>query len=320
MIRYQDLQGRPAVFRSLTGMDFQAFETLFEDFDAAHQAARAAAARTRRGGQPRRRVPGAGHPHALTPRDRLLMALVWLRVYPTYQLLGFFFGLHEGNAIRNVADVLAVLETLGDFPFDRPDRDPDRPRLDSVGAVLDAFPAVRLILDTKEQRVRRPTGDSTAEKPYYSMKKKAHPRKNQIAVRPDGRIESVGDSVPGGSKHDQTLAKESAVLDRLAPGEGAMADKAYDSLRGEYPTVPLVTPMPARRGHPLTEHQKVANRFIARYRIVVEHAIAQLNRYTALRQVYRGKRSGHTRVIRVVAMVVNRRIEIVPLKTYDAAA
>jgi len=64
----------------------------------------------------------------------------------------------------------------------------------------------------------------------------------------------------------------------------------------------------------------VANRFIARYRIVVEHAIAQLNRYTVLRQVYRGDRSAHARVVRVVAMVVNRRIEVVPLKAYDAAA
>ena len=29
MFRYQDIQGRPAIFRSLTGMDTQAFEALF---------------------------------------------------------------------------------------------------------------------------------------------------------------------------------------------------------------------------------------------------------------------------------------------------
>ena len=320
MFRYQDIQGRPAVFRSLTGMDIESFEALFAEFDAADQAARAASARTRRGGQPRRRAPGAGRRHALDPRDRLLMALVWLRVYPAYELLGFFFGLHNGNANRNVADVLAVLETLGDFPFDRPDRDGDRAKLDSAAAVMDAFPEVRLVVDTKEQRARRPVGGYAAQKPYYSMKKKAHTLKTQLAVRPDGLIESVGASVPGGSKHDKTLLKESGLLDRLPPGRGAMADKAYHSPRGERPSIPIVTPRPARRDHPLTEHEKMANRFIARYRIVVEHAIAQLTRYTVLRQVYRGSRSAHTRVVRAVAHLVNRRIKVVPLKTYDAAA
>jgi hypothetical protein len=320
MIRYQDLQRRPVkLFRSLTGMDFDAFEALFAAFQAAHQAARASSAGTR-GGRPRRRAPGGGRHHALAPRDRLLMALFWLKAYPTYEVLGFFFGLDKANAHRNTADVLAVLETLGDFPFDRPDRTPGRTPRGTPEAVMDAFPMVRLVVDTKEQRTRRPKGQHEVQKPYYSMKKKAHTLKTQFAVRPDGRIESVGDSVPGGSKHDKTLLLESGLLDRLGAGEAAMADKAYENIRAKDPTAPLITPQPARRNHPLTEHQKVANRFIARYRIVVEHTIAQLNRYTVLRQVYRGSRSRHTRVVRVVATLVNRRIEVVPLKTYDAAA
>jgi DDE superfamily endonuclease/Helix-turn-helix of DDE superfamily endonuclease len=320
MIRYQDLQRRSGkLFRSLTGMDFHAFEALFADLEAAHRAARAASAQTR-DGRPRRRAPGGGRRHALAPRDRLLMALFWLRAYPTYEILGFLFGLDKANAHRNTADVLVVLETLGDFPFDRPDHDPNRTPLGSAEAIMDAFPAVRLVIDTKEQRTRRPRGKHEVQKPYYSMKKKAHTLKTQIAVRPDGRIESVGESVPGGSKHDKTLLLESGLLDRLGEGQVAMADKAYENIRAKDPAAPLITPQPARRNHPLTEHQKMANRFIARYRIVVEHTIAQVNRYTVLRQVYRGSRSRHTRVVRVVAMVVNRRIEVVPLKVYGAAA
>jgi hypothetical protein len=320
MIRYQDLQRRPAkLFRSLTGMDRDAFEALFADFEAAHQAARAAAGPTR-AGRPRRRAVGGGRPHALAPRDRLLMALFWLRAYPTYEVLGFLFGLDKANAHRNTAAVLAVLEALGDFPFDRPDRQPDRAPLGTPEAVMDAFPTVRLVIDTKEQRIRRPSGGHAAQKPYYSMKKKGHTLKNQIAVRPDGRIESVGESVPGGSKHDKTLLLESGLLGRLGAGQAALADKAYANIRVKDPAAPLITPRPARRNHPLTEHEKVANRFIARYRIVVEHTIAQLNRYTVLRQVYRGSRSGHTRVVRAVAGLVNRRIAVVPLKTYGAAA
>lgn len=320
MIRYQDLQRRSgALFQSLIGMDVNTFEVLFADFEAADRVAHTASGQTR-DGRPRRRAPGGGRHHALTPRDRLLMALFWLRVYPTYEVLGFFFGLHKANAYRNTVDVLVVLAGLGDFSFDRPDCQPDRTPLGSPEAVMDAFPMVRLVVDTKEQRIRRPQGKYEVQKPYYSMKKKAHTLKTQLAVAPNGQIESVGESVPGGAKHDKTLLLESGLLGRLGEGEMAMADKAYENIRVKDPAAPLITPQPARRGHPLTEVQQVANRFIARYRIVVEHTIAQLNRYTVLRQVYRGKRSVHTRVVRVVAMLVNRRIKIVPLKVYDAAA
>ena len=319
MFRYADLQPHPKVFRSVTGVDLGEFASLLRDFEAAAQTRRAASDRTR-GGQPRRRAPGGGRRPRLAICDRLLMSLIWLRVYPTYEVLGYFFGLDQSNAYRNVAAVLAVLETLGEFPFDRPDRDPQRRPLASPAAVMDAFPEVRLVIDTREQRVRRPRGGYAAQKPYYSMKKKAHTLKTQLAVRPDGRIESVGESVPGGARHDKTLLRQSGLLGRLAPGQGAMADKAYDSLRDEYPHVPLIVPRPARRNHPLSEHEKMANRFIARYRIVVEHVIAQLNRFTVLRQVYRGARAAHTRVVRAVAHLVNRRTQIVPLKTYDLTA
>jgi hypothetical protein len=63
---------------------------------------------------------------------------------------------------------------------------------------------------------------------------------------------------------------------------------------------------------------------VAGYRIVVEHALAQLNRFTVLRQTYRGWHTrhakAHSQVVRVVARLVNRRTKVCPLKTYAAAA
>jgi hypothetical protein len=62
-----------------------------------------------------------------------------------------------------------------------------------------------------------------------------------------------------------------------------------------------------------------SNRVFARYRIVVEPTMAQLNRFTVLRRVFRGqKRERHSEVARVVAKLVNRRVEVKPLKTYAA--
>ncbi len=315
MFTYETLSHHPGAFRSLTGMTPDEFDSLLTAYRDAH-ARRQRRSRTTRQGQPRQRAAGGGHPHAHDDCDRLLMALVWLRIYPTYELLGFFFDLHKRNAQLNVRAVLAVLDTIDDFPFDRPGR--DRKKLHSVSEVMAAFPEVRVVIDSKEQRVNRPTGHE-AQKPYYSGKKKAHTVKTQVVVDPCGRIESVGASVPGGANHDLPLLCGSGVLEQLAPGEGAMVDKGYVGLKNYYPDVPVVVPFKARRNHPLTEEQKAYNREVARYRIVVEHTMAQLNRFTVLRQLFRGQQRGrHGEVVRVVARLVNRRLRVKPLKTYAA--
>jgi len=315
MFAYETLTRYPSAFRSLTGMAPAEFDHLLTTFRAAHDRHRRHRRTTRRG-QPRQRAAGAGHPHRHDDRHRLLMALVWLRIYPTYELLGFFFGLHKRNAQLNVRAVLAILDTVDDFPFDRPGR--DRKKLGSLTEVMAAFPEVRVIIDSKEQRVNRPTGYD-AQKPYYSGKKKAHTVKTQVVVDPCGRIEGVSDSVPGGANHDLPLLCGSGVLERLADGEAAMMDKAYVGVRNYYPDTPVVVPFKASRGHPLTVDQEAFNRGVARCRIVVEPTMAQLNRFPVLRQVFRGQqRQRHGQVIRVVATLVNRRLRVKPLKTYAA--
>src|SRR4029078_12595534 len=115
-------------------------------------------------------------------------------------------------------------DTLDDFPFDRPGR--DRKNLHSAAEVMAAFPQVRVVIDSKEQRVNRPTGYE-AQKPYYSGKKKAHTLKAQVVVDPCGRIEAVSASGPGGANHDLPLLCGSGVLERLEAGEAAMVDKGY---------------------------------------------------------------------------------------------
>src|SRR5436190_20827253 len=139
MFAYETLLRYPSAFRSLTGMTPADFECLLTAFGAARDR-RQRASRTTRRGRPRQRAAGAGPPHRHDDRHRPLMALVWLRVYPTYELLGFFFGLHKRNAQLNVRDVLALLDTLDDFPFDRPD--PRRKKLRSADEVMAAFPQV----------------------------------------------------------------------------------------------------------------------------------------------------------------------------------
>jgi hypothetical protein len=99
MITSERLRRKPGAFSSLTGMTVTEFDTLFDAFLLAQAQRRQSATHTKRGQQPRRRAPGAGHPRAHDERTRLLMALVWLRVYPTDEILGLLFDLEKGNRV-----------------------------------------------------------------------------------------------------------------------------------------------------------------------------------------------------------------------------
>ena len=324
MVTYEKLSRRPQAATSLIGMSLAAFDQLYAEFAVAHGERLANLSVTRRKGVPRQRAVGAGGKHRYDLRDRLLMTLFWLRVYTTYEVLGFLYELNKTNIEDNLKDMLATLAEMTTFSYDRPGA--GRKKLHSVAAVMEAFPDVRLVIDAKEQRIERPKAKKDGEgqpqdqqKPYYSGKKKAHTLKNQIAVRPDGQIEAVSESVPGGQTHDLNLLRQTDLLGQLGEGEAAMLDKGYDGVQNDYPDQQLYLPFKARRNHPLTDEQKAYNGFLARYRILVEHSLACMNRFQVLRQVYRHQRDEHTGIVRIVAGLVNRRIQEKPLKTYDLA-
>ena len=174
MITFARVAARPSVLASLSGLNPADFEALYQDF-AAFYAADRQNSLTRKG-QPRKRAVGAEAKFSQDGRTRLLMALVWLQTYPTYEALAFLFSLNKGNVQRGVVDMLATLEAHTVFVCKHPAR--ERQKLRSVQAVMDAFPDVRLVVDAKEQRIQRPGGSdengNSRQKPFYSGKKKAH--------------------------------------------------------------------------------------------------------------------------------------------------
>ena len=290
-------------FPALTGLTRDEFDRPFGSFEATSGALRAASTHTRRGSRKRTRATGAGRRHTLAPRTRLLLALVWSRVYPTYELLGWLFGLDKSNAWHNTPDVLEVPDTLTDFPFDRPD--PARRKLQTAEPVMEAFPEVRVIVDAKERAFRRPTGWDR-QKPFHSGKKKRHTVKNQVACTPGGRIVSVSATAPGRT-HDPTVLRYNGLLDRLPAGAGLMTDEGHIGVATDAGARPVVPPVRASRNRPLTDEQKASNRVISGCRVVVERVVAQLSRFQVLRQMFRSVFGRHTRVFRVVALLVDRR-------------
>ena len=301
MLRYPCLARHPAVFRAMTGLTVAEFDALAGE--AVPALAAADYARLSRPG--RRRAVGAGHPTALAPRDQVLLAVVWLRRYPTDTVLGYLYGVDEATVRRTRKRVLPVLEALGRATMRLPD--PGKFKRAALDALLAETPALAVLVDTFEQPVQRPKDRAEADA-YYSGKKKRHTLKSQVAVEEAlGRVADVAESVRGPT-HDLTLLKASGLLARLPPEVGALGDLGYVGIGAAHPAGLGATPRKKPRGRERPPEDVAYNRAFARRRVRVEHAIRRLRVYDCLTALDRHRRRGHTARVVAVAGLVNRRL------------
>jgi len=297
------LRHTPAALRACTGLrpvEYAAFER-----DVLPRLA--AAEQVRRQRPDRHRAVGAGHPGALAARDQVLLTVVWLRLYPTHDVLALLFGLAAATTVgRTIARVLPVLEAAGLATMRMPD--PGRRQHRTLDALLADTPALAVVFDTFEQRVQRPK-DRAARDAWYSGKKKTHTIKTQVGVDEDtGHIVDVPESVPGPTA-DITLLARSMVLTRLPPGVGGLGDLAYVSLDRLHPDGLGAAPRRKPRGRDRPPEDVAYNRAFARRRITVEHSIGRLRHYQCLTHRDRQHRRMHTARARAVAGLVNRQID-----------
>jgi hypothetical protein len=300
ILRFAQLGRHPAIFRALTGLTVSLFEQWIPQLLAAFDARR----RQRLDRPDRQRAFGGGDHFDLPPLDQFLLTIVWLRHYPTQEVLGYLFGVSDSSALRAVRRCLPLLEQAGLDSLRLPD--PGRGRRKPLSALLRDTPGLAVLVDTFEQRVQRPR---RRERTYYSGKKKTHTLKSQVTVDEEsGRIVHVAESVPG-PRADFRLLQESGLLPLLPAGLGVVGDLAYVGLAGLHPQGLGLTPRRKPRGRPRPAADVRYNRALARRRIVVEHSIGRLRRYQALSQQDRHHRREHTARVRAVAGLVNRMLD-----------
>lgn len=149
MVTYEKILTKPQITNSLIGMSLAEFEKLYAEFELAHLGRLSALQYTQRHKLKRRRAVGAGRKHRYALRDRLLMTLFWLRAYTTYKVLGTFYDLDKTTVEDYLNNVLCTLSTIASYNFERPQA--DVPRLRSLQEVINAFPDIRLIMDSEEE-------------------------------------------------------------------------------------------------------------------------------------------------------------------------
>jgi hypothetical protein len=299
ILQYAHLTQHPMVFRSLTGMTVAQFDALCADALPRYQEAE----RLRHTRPDRLRAIGGGSQFTLAVRDYLLLSVVWLRVYPTYPVLGYLFGVSEYVAQRALGRVLPVLEAAGLDTMRLPD--PGRGHRRRLDDLLREIPALAVVIDTFEQPVQRHKDRDEADR-WYSGKKKRHTMKTQVAIdERDERIVDVPPSEPGPTA-DITVRRRSGLLDRIPVGIGVIGDLAYVGMTEGYPGVHGAWPRRKPRGQPRPAEDAAYNRAFARRRVPVEHVIGRMRCFQAITQRDRHHRRGMTARHRAVAGLVNR--------------
>jgi hypothetical protein len=294
IMRYDYLSQHPNVFQKCTGLTVDVFEQLVDEVLPLYVKAE----QERLSNRQRQRAIGAGHPFELDGRDHLLLTVIWLRLYPIHEVLGYLFGISDSTVSRLIERVLPILEQSGRDGMRLPD--PGKKRRRQLPDLLRDIPELTVLVDSFEQRVQRPPNDDS----HYSGKKKQHTLKSQIAVDSDtGRIVDVSKSVPGPTA-DIKLLEDSGLLESLPGDVGVGGDLAYLKLaklrRDGF------SPRRKPRGKPRPPEDVVYNRAFSQFRIVVEQTIGQVRRFQSVTATDRNHRRQHSARVAAVAGLVNR--------------
>jgi hypothetical protein len=145
MFILQKLYKNPRTMRAVFGLDEAKFNELAERMDALWFQTLA----SRPG---RKRAPGAGKPSTIaTGAQKLAFILFYLKVYPTFDVMGVFCGINAGDCCKWAHKLMPVLEELLGQKLALPKR-----KISSMEEFQAAFPqAVEVILDGMERPVRR---------------------------------------------------------------------------------------------------------------------------------------------------------------------
>lgn len=274
MSKCYQLKQRPDIFRKLTGVSVEKFNDIYHQLTPLYNASEHK--RLRRDN--RQRAIGGGNKFKLELEDRLLMLLMYYRLYVTHAFLGFIFGIDDSNVGRNINPLQPMLAKIFCIP--------ERKVKMSEEEILEIF------IDATEQQINRP---KKGQRKWYSGKKKKHTIKHQIIVSRTGRIKAVGNSATG-KTHDKKDYRNKKFI--IPPKLRTKGDLGYQGTSIE-------VPIKKKKNQKLTKEQKAFNRQHSRERIVVEHVFAKMKIFKVLSERFRNPLKSHNLIFKNIAGIHN---------------
>ncbi len=162
MSLYRKLSRKPKLFLSVTGMNLHQFQTLLPQFErASDKFERRRKRKVVVTGQKRQRQIGGGAQFANHLPDRLLMLLLYYRLYLTQELMTLLFHAENKSVIcRSIQFMRSVFESVLPVPerarrriLSLADKEQKRrrKRIGTVEEFQQAYPELTFIIDGVEQ-------------------------------------------------------------------------------------------------------------------------------------------------------------------------
>lgn len=239
----------------------------------------------------RQRAMGAGAKRQLSPAREVLLVLIYLRHNVAHEVVGQLCGVSADTSENLFHEIVPLLREL--CPAERFAAE-KRWKRGEPSWTPDAMD--RVLIDTFETPIPRPTG-AARQRRVYAGKKKRHTLKTQVVSDAQGEVLALDAGHPGPTA-DKRLYERSAVPQQF-PHAVKQGDLAYVG------TVGIEVPQRKPRGGQLTAEQQAANRHKASVRVHVEHGIRRLKAFRILREPYRHACGLFPMVAAVVAGLVH---------------
>ena len=295
MLTYEKLSRRPGMFHTFTGLAPEEFDKIYAQLEQQYPRYE----QKRLTQKKRKRAVGAGRPFKLPLKERMLMLLMYYRLYITYSLLEYIFDLNQSNVYRDIALVEPVLKTCIPIPEKMTKR---TRKIGTIEELLELFPEMKAFIDATEQEIPRPK-NKRRRKNYYSGKKKRHTVKTQIMVNKKGVILHKTKH-RNGKKHDYHVFKKKGPPP-VPPDVEIGVDLGYLGIEKDYPDMKVKIPVKKPKRKELTKKQKRQNKKLRRERVVVEHTISRMKKYRIMGEEFRNRLKRYDSMTSIVCGLVN---------------
>jgi hypothetical protein len=196
----------------------------------------------------RKRAVGAGRHFKLVVKNRLIMVLVYYRLYITYTLMEFLFGLDQSNVCRDIQKIERLIRRC--LPIPQKLYNVTK-RLKTKEEVEQYFPGFLAFTDCTEQPIPRPKNRLRRRRLYYSGKKKKHTVKNLYTSNQDGLIIYKSKHRQRGRRHDYGIYKKNHP--DIPKDVMGMYDLGFLGVENDYPAA-------EQKNHPyLSKRRKAAS-------------------------------------------------------------
>ncbi len=299
LLSYNRLSKKPSLFKSFTGLSIQQFNDIYKEIKSKYKKYEIKRLSSKR--RRRERDVGAGRHFKLIVEDRVIMVLVYYRLYITYTLAGFLFDLNQSNICRDIQKIESLIRQCVPIPQKIYQI---TKRLKTPEEVEKYFPGFMAFTDCTEQQIPRPI-DKRRCKMYYSGKKKRHTTKTQITVNNHGYIIHKADHKKG-HRHDYNIYKENHPA--IPKDVLNVYDLGYLGVEKDFPEQRSSLPYKKKINQCLSQEEIEFNIIHSKKRIIVEHTISRLKKYKIMSDIFRNRLRKYNKVSDIVAGLINYRI------------